>query len=126
MADEQDRPDEKPDIAAGDNEAVDTGAPEARAESGPPAAEPPAKKAPAKPAKKAAAKKAPDKAAKKAAPAKKAAQKESGRRRHLPGGVADPRAGRRWTTRRHQRGRPSRIRGERSCGAGEIHRRQRA
>ena len=79
MADEQDRPDEKPDNAAGDNEAVDTGAPEARAEFGPSAAEPPAKKAPAKPAKKAAAKKAPDtaakKAAKKAAPAKKAAQR---------------------------------------------------
>ncbi len=75
MADEQDRPDEKPDNAAGDNEAGDAVAPEAGAEFGPPAAEPPAKKAPAKPAKEAAAKKAPDKAVKKAAPAKKAPQK---------------------------------------------------
>ena len=67
MADEQDRPDEKPDIAAGA-----PSAPQVGAESGPPATEPPpATKPPAK-----AAKKAPAKAAKKA-PAKKAAPKKA-------------------------------------------------
>ena len=85
MADEQDRPDEKPDNAAGDNEAVDTGAPEARAEFGPSAAEPPAKKAPAKPAKKAVAKKAPAQGREEGRPRQEGTTEESGPEDTSPG-----------------------------------------
>ena len=120
MADQQDRPDEKPDAAPS---AVDRGSARAPAPIRPrPPKSPPAKKAPAKAAKKApakAAKKAPAKAAKKAAPAKKAPAKKAAKKAPAkPKPTAAPQLadtnGARPTLRPRQR----------DCGAREIHRRR--
>ena len=90
MADEQDRPDEKPDNAAGDNEAGDAVAPEAGAEFGPPAAEPPRQEGAGQAGQESSGEESTGQGREEGRPRQEGTAEESGPEGTSPEGVADP------------------------------------